>query len=143
MQAVMDIIRIVGKQQKFQCRTTLITVLVFVIVTESRPFFDSGFYLGNSVIHDREMHQNSPYREESQSTRLKFVTVTNNGRTVVNSIYGPAIDSRTDFHDFMLMPFWDEETVRDTRKIRFAVYRNQRSLKIRKRSRHGMLGLWG
>eukprot|EP00794_Sanderia_malayensis_P005443 gene5443-6122_t len=114
-------------------------VLALLQITQSRPFFQSNFYLDDSMHNrDRSIPIHAPQNyEQDESTQFKFVSIDDGGGLKVNTI-SRRLSKRhtTSFDDFFVMPFW-EETVSTER---FTVFRSNSK---RKRSKWGLMGLWG
>lgn len=127
-------------------KLVVVLILLATIGVESRPFFNSKFYLDGSL--GSKIHFDLPPRheDESQSVELKFVTFEDEGKSeVVNRISAPLSDTGLLYNDFFLLHLRNDHTKDKVReRTNFAVYKsNTRSKHRTNVKRKAMFGLWG
>ena len=97
-------------------------------------------------MHYKNRHKSkSDYGEDMRGhrTELRFVSFDQGRKSLVeNRVYISNLDRNARYGDYLLAPLWDKGEKPEGR-TRFAVLRQQREVKHKRKLSHGLLGLWG
>ena len=139
--------------QRFSAKNCILLFTLYTVLfeAESRPFFNSRFYIDEHYVRG---YRNSHYATQEsktnpdtagQDTELRFMSFDREKKTLVeNKIDLSSLNQNSQYDDFLLMPLWgDGLHGKSNQRTQYAVLRQQRRLKYKKRVPHGLLGLWG